>query len=704
MPSRRQRVVIVGAGIAGSLITAGLAQRRDIELVCLERVGPHDHAEAGTGLNIGPNAMKCLAAHLPDSAAAIVANSLPWENWRISLTDGRPLMDLQLDTVADNAGIRIRWAELYALLREPIHRRITFGAELTGCARDAGGVAVTWRERAVGASHRIEGIDLLIAADGRYSPIRDHVLGAPETPRLLGVCLYRVLFPAGVDCPIDDYGQWFNGANRLLAFRVPGDFIYCAGSFPIPADGGIPEAMKTAEFLGGAYRPERGDPSPQAAYLIAAIQRHADRIHWARLQEGSVAYGREPGVLLVGDSAHPMVPTLGQGATQACEDACVVVDEVRLALEHHRPLATVPERVEHRRGERVRFVVEFSREATDTMLAGGRPGCRNAAEVRAGFPAQAGAAVPRRADAGCAVTSFLSVGNMSIDDLVFPDGTTLWCVPGGNSVYAALGMALWGERPELLAVLGPEYPLDALGGRVDVGGARRHHVNLRNWGLYEEDGSRQFVFRRATGNWLEFCPELSDLRAGPVDWCHLAPLPWSRQADFVAALRDRGARAVTIDPDDRRIAEVPRAEVCSLLRQITAFLPSRQDAEALFPKADPGEAMRRLRELGPDTPFIALKLGADGVLVHRAGDPAMLLVPPVTREIADATGAGDAFCGGFLVGLARHDDALTAALMGSVSASFATEAVGPKALARASPELAASRLSALAGRVQRRDL
>jgi 2-polyprenyl-6-methoxyphenol hydroxylase-like FAD-dependent oxidoreductase len=371
--SGRQRVVVVGAGVAGSLITAGLASRDDIDLICLERTGPQDHAEAGTGLNIGPNAMGCLALHLPDSAGAIIANSLPWRSWQIALTNGRMLMDLQLETVADNPGIRIRWAELYALLRQPISDHVVFNAELTGCARGDNGPCVTWKDRDSGAGQVIEDIDLLIAGDGRYSLIREHVLGGPETPHFLGVCLYRVLFPAGADCPIDDYGQWFNGANRLLAFRVPGNFIYCAGSFPIPADGGIPEAMKQPAFLGAAYWPVDGKPSAQAAYLIDAIQRHADRIHWARLQEGSIAYGREPGVLLVGDSAHPMVPTLGQGATQACEDACVVVDEIRAALAAGLPLATVPERVEQRRAERVRFVVEFSREASDTMLAGADP-------------------------------------------------------------------------------------------------------------------------------------------------------------------------------------------------------------------------------------------------------------------------------------------------------------------------------------------
>ena len=99
----------------------------------------------------------------------------------------------------------------------------------------------------------------------------------------------------------------------------------------------------------------------------------AMRIHWARLQDGTVRYAGETGVMLVGDSAHPMVPTLGQGATQAIEDACVAVDEVSRALDAGDPLEVVPERVEKRRLDRVRFVVEFSREASDTMFAAPTP-------------------------------------------------------------------------------------------------------------------------------------------------------------------------------------------------------------------------------------------------------------------------------------------------------------------------------------------
>ncbi len=368
--SRKPRIVVAGAGIAGSLIASGLAGRDDVELICLERVEADAHMDAGTGLNIGPNAIKALYACMPERAGAIVSNSFPWRRWAISLTDGRKLMDLDLADVADNAGVRIRWAELYALLRAPLQDAIRFGAELSACGRDDSGLFVGYRNDA--GDERLEGIDLLIAGDGRYSRIRDTFFGAEE-PNFLGVCLYRMLYPAGENCPIEDYGQWFNGPNRLLAFRVPGDFVYCAGSFPIGVREPVTDEMKSPAALRRAYTPANGQLSEQAAYLVDAIEKYSDRIHWARLQEGTVRYAGVPGVLLVGDAAHPMVPTLGQGATQAAEDACVVVDELRYALDAGDDVTAVPARVAARRDDRVRFVVDYSREATDTMLAGADP-------------------------------------------------------------------------------------------------------------------------------------------------------------------------------------------------------------------------------------------------------------------------------------------------------------------------------------------
>jgi sugar/nucleoside kinase (ribokinase family) len=66
-------------------------------------------------------------------------------------------------------------------------------------------------------------------------------------------------------------------------------------------------------------------------------------------------------------------------------------------------------------------------------------------------------------------------------------------------------------------------------------------------------------------------------------------------------------------------------------------------------------------------------------------------------EFKDATGAGDTFCGGALVGFARTRDPLQALLHGAVSASFCVAEVGVKGLLEADPAEAERRRLALAG-------
>ena len=73
-------------------------------------------------------------------------------------------------------------------------------------------------------------------------------------------------------------------------------------------------------------------------------------------------------------------------------------------------------------------------------------------------------------------------------------------------------------------------------------------------------------------------------------------------------------------------------------------------------------------------------------------------IPAVPLNLRDPTGAGDAYCGGFLAGLVATDDPLCAALCGTVSASFAVESFGPFHLLAASRAEAASRFRALAHR------
>lgn len=299
---------------------------------------------------------------------------------------------------------------------------------------------------------------------------------------------------------------------------------------------------------------------------------------------------------------------------------------------------------------------------------------------------------------------FATLGNITIDDLIFADGTTMWAVPGGNAIYSALGIAIWGETPAVVAPIGPQYPVELLGGRVDMSRCRIQEHTLRDWGIYEEDGSRHFLFRNHTKDWLQYSPTLEDAAGLGCSFAHLAPMPWRLQVKFAKVLRAAGTIAISVDLDDRYLSEMSRADVLEMLAAVDLFLPSKQDAEALFPRLAPLDALRALRQMAPEVPVIAIKQGANGVIAHAAGERDYLTVPSAAEIVVDTTGAGDAFSGGTLAGFAATGTALGAMLWGSVAGSYAVASSGPGALVGASLEEARGRLDRLAGRVEVRPL
>lgn len=369
------KIVIIGAGVAGCVMARILGRLKDVEVVCLERVAPDDHSESGTGLNIGPNAVKALRGIDPDLERAIENASYSWSNWRISLTDGTVLFDLPLTNVAESSGWRIRWSELYRVLRDAAGSKISYSCTITGISRDASDpskTSVTWMQN--GTEHRLDSIDLLIGGDGRYSKVRQTISGEPNINHT-GVCIFRLLVPDTSNGLIDDYEQWFNGPNRLLSFRVPPGHIYIAGTFPIAPELPIADYLKTPEALRAAYSPRNGAPSAQASWLIDRICSNIEDTHWARMQEHDILYhASDCNVLYLGDAAHGMVPTLGQGATQAIEDAANAAALItRNVLDGQYDVGSWLSDISMLREKRMRFVMEFSLEATDTMLEGADP-------------------------------------------------------------------------------------------------------------------------------------------------------------------------------------------------------------------------------------------------------------------------------------------------------------------------------------------
>ncbi|MCS6764429.1 MAG: hypothetical protein MO853_11260 [Candidatus Protistobacter heckmanni] len=147
------RIAIIGCGVAGSVLAAVLDGRPGVEVVCFEKARPSEHAEAGTGLNVGLNAIQALRLAHPELARTVRAASYDWMRWRVELTNGALVFDFVMTELADELGIRIRWSELYRVLRESIPARAPGLATRRGKDRTA---QTAGRPRAAACAGRVK--------------------------------------------------------------------------------------------------------------------------------------------------------------------------------------------------------------------------------------------------------------------------------------------------------------------------------------------------------------------------------------------------------------------------------------------------------------------------------------------------------------------------------------------------------------------
>jgi len=144
-----------------------------------------------------------------------------------------------------------------------------------------------------------------------------------------------------------------------------------------------------------------------------------------------------------------------------------------------------------------------------------------------------------------------------------------------------------------------------------------------------------------------------------------------------------------------------RRELPALLNGVTAFLPSQEELENLFwgETYDLWEMAEAVSMFGCE--YVVIKCGALGQLLYVADTRRKWEIPAYPARLDDPTGAGDAFCGGFLAGYCRNYDPLEGVLHGNVSASLKLEGSGAFYPLDVLHGLAAARLNALKDMVRK---
>lgn len=299
------------------------------------------------------------------------------------------------------------------------------------------------------------------------------------------------------------------------------------------------------------------------------------------------------------------------------------------------------------------------------------------------------------------------VGNLTIDDVIHPDGETRMASPGGNTIHTATAAAIWGVRVGMVAKLGADFPRRALeqlrAAGLDLTGLRPiEGPTVRNWVIYEHDGRREWVYRTPLERRFEVAPDPEDL---PQNWAnpfvaHVAAMPVASASRMIDSFRTSGNRPmITLDTHEGWTQEATPDEIVALACRVDVFVPSHTELDAILGYDDPERAARELLDSG--VPAVIVKRGSGGALVAtRAADGSaqLNLIPAPKVSVVDMTGAGDTFCGGLIAGLALGEQLPVAARRGAASAGAALGASG--SLRLLSRQAIAEQLLAGAGTLQ----
>ena len=274
-------------------------------------------------------------------------------------------------------------------------------------------------------------------------------------------------------------------------------------------------------------------------------------------------------------------------------------------------------------------------------------------------------------------TDFIAVGSIIIDDIVYPDGRTSMGVLGGGGTHAAYGIAFTGERTGLVGLVGDNLPADIrerLSNDFDISGLSwSPHPQLRGWQIFEWNGVRNEIFR------VEVIDPFVDhpfADSADIPFTSVRGLTLLREPEFVAGWRQRFPSATLLwEPIRVFMLSAERERFVSGIRDADIVSPNLHEAQTMYGLDDEVEIMRRM--LADGVKVAALRMGDRGSLVAKQGDSQAHFIPAVqVPEVVDQTGAGNTYCGGFLVGYVRSGDVATAGCFGAAAASFTLEYVG----------------------------
>ncbi|MFF7163249.1 FAD-dependent monooxygenase [Streptomyces sp. NPDC008086] len=308
--AQSRRAVVIGGGIGG-LTAAAALHRSGWDVTVLERAPSLE--PVGAAISLAPNSLRALdVIGLGDEIRDLAA----WQgDGGLRTPSGRWLTRMDAAAVAARFGGPLVLLHRATLVNS-LAALLPTGAVRTGVAATVADPGDADRPARVSTPDGELAADLVVAADGIRSAVRRVLF--PDHPGAVysGFTTWRVVIPVP-GARFASHETW--GPGRIWGSHPLKDGrVYAYAAAITPAARHAPDDEK-AELL--RRYGDWHDPIP--AILAAARPEDVLRHDVHHIAEPLPAHHRGR-VALVGDAAHAMPPTLGQGGNQAIEDAVVL--------------------------------------------------------------------------------------------------------------------------------------------------------------------------------------------------------------------------------------------------------------------------------------------------------------------------------------------------------------------------------------------
>ncbi|PRP89085.1 hypothetical protein PROFUN_01805 [Planoprotostelium fungivorum] len=327
------RVIVIGAGLSG-LSTALALSKKGCNVTVFERA--KELKEVGAGVQVSVNMLRILdswglAHHI--STDGVILRKIVVRRWEDDRVLGEQMIMPWMQDRYNYPSYVIHRADLFRILFKACEEQ---GVRFKTNARvDRVDFEATRVEMEDGSTHEA---DLIVGADGIRSIVRQQMQEIHREEHQLrktGDSVYRAIIDIE-SVPSEQLRglmrepigtRWLGESRHIMAYPIRAgrlyNLVFIHPTKDTPDDAGSDVPLWTTKGSLSDLREEFRGWSSTVSQLIDCIPRDVLTV-WNLCDSAPLSRWIHGSVALVGDSCHPTLPYVAQGAAQAIEDAAVL--------------------------------------------------------------------------------------------------------------------------------------------------------------------------------------------------------------------------------------------------------------------------------------------------------------------------------------------------------------------------------------------